>query len=87
MATSDQTESKSRNLIIYYDPSVGKEKLLEAMEAYSAKLLYDYENLHGLAIEIPTSMSLEKAIAYFKKLDGVISVSRDEIMQITEPQH
>ncbi|TDS17607.1 hypothetical protein B0I21_101478 [Sphingobacterium paludis] len=56
------------------------------MEAYDAKLLFDYENLHGLAIQISTAKSIEKAIAHFKKVQGVVSVSQDELMQITKPE-
>ncbi|KGE13022.1 hypothetical protein [Sphingobacterium deserti] len=83
---NEQAANASRNLIMYYDPAVGKEKLLETIEAYGAKLLFDYENLHGVAIQIPKGKSIEKAIAYFKKVKGVVSVSQDEVMQVTEPQ-
>ena len=82
----EQQQSISRNLIIYYDPAVGKEKLVKTIEEYGAKLLFDYENLHGVAIEIPTGKSLKTATKYFEKVEGVVSVSQDEIMQISEPQ-
>lgn len=81
-ATENTDTATSRNLIIYYDPAVGNEGLLKAVAAYEAKLLYDYENLHGIAIQIPSTKSMDKATSHFKKIKGVVSVNRDEIMKI-----
>lgn len=72
----------NRNLIIYYDAAVGKEGLIKTVDSYGAKLLHDYNSLHGIAIQIPQGKSMDKAINHFKKINGVISVDRDQAMQL-----
>lgn len=73
-------------LLIWYDASsrANKKRLLKAVRDYKAQLLYDYKNFNGIAIKIPGSSSLEDAIGFFKKVRGVLQVSRDGIMTIQD---
>lgn len=68
-------------LIIWYKQG-RKKKLLKAVKKYNAEILYDYKNFNGVAIKIPQGMDINSAIAYFKKVKGVLQVNRDSIMHL-----
>ena len=72
-------------LIIMVDTLVGKGPLMEAIKEYGATLKYDYSLIPGVAIRIPEGKTLQESIAYFKKVRGVVSVSKDRITRITDP--
>ena len=72
-------------LIIIYDTEVGKEPLLAAIKEYQAEIIYDYSIIPGMAIRIPDGANIHVAIAYFKKVAGVVSVERDQIIRLTDP--
>ena len=72
-------------LIIMYDEEIGKEPLLAAVEAYGAELIYDYSIIPGIAIRIPEGKDIRDAINYFKKVNGVTSIERDQIIHLTDP--
>lgn len=84
-STSLQTE-QNRTLIIMYDAAVGKKPLMKAVKQYNARLLYDYRNFNGIAISLPDSVHIEKAIARFKKVKGVLSVQRDRKLQLFDKE-
>ena len=73
------------NLIISYDPEIGKEPLLAAIAEYKAEILYDYSIIPAIAIKIPEGTDIHDAIEYFKKVKGVTSVARDHIYHLTDP--
>lgn len=75
----------TRNLIIYYNRDIGKDFLLEAVKNYGAQLIHDYNALGGISIKIPEDKSIQEAIIYFKKVKGVTSVHRDEIIKLDDP--
>ena len=72
-------------LIIMVDEQTGKEPLYKAIKDYGATLKYDYSIISGVAILIPEGTTLEQGIAYFKKVKGVVSVSKDRITRLTDP--
>ena len=78
-------EYSPNTLIIMVDTLVGKEPLYEAIKQYGATLKYDYNIIPGVAIRIPDGKTLRESIAYFKKVKGVVSVSKDRITRLTEP--
>ena len=69
-------------LNIFYDVTVGKEPLLEAIEAYNAEILYQLNNFNSVSIKIPDGTVIEDAIAYFNGVEGVLLVNRDYISTI-----
>ena len=73
------------NLIISYDPEIGKEPLLNAISEYKAEILYDYSIITAIAIKIPEGTDIHDAIEYFKKVKGVTAVARDHIYHLTDP--
>lgn len=75
----------SRNLIIFYDEKVGSSHLMQAAKEYEAKVIYDYQMMKAIAVSIPDGKPIEDAIAYFRKMKGVTSVSRDQIRTIDPP--
>ncbi|AUI66332.1 MULTISPECIES: hypothetical protein [Glaesserella] len=78
-----QAEIVSNNvLIIFYDQRVGKQPLIKAIQRYQAETVYEYENMNGFAIRIPKGKNIEHAEAFFKEVEGVLSVERDQIMQL-----
>ena len=75
----------SNNLIIFYDSEIGNSYLLDAVKRSGAEILYKYENFNAIAISLPDSESgpdIDKAIAGFRKVKGVISVERDRIYHL-----
>lgn len=72
-------------LLIMYDEKIGKEPLLAAIKEYNAEILYDYSIIPGMAIKIPEGADIHEAMAYFKKVKGVVSVERDQIIRLTDP--
>lgn len=72
-------------LIIMYDTEIGKGPLLKAIQEYQAEIIYDYSIIPGMAIRIPDGANIHVAMAYFKKVEGVVSVERDQIIRLTDP--
>ena len=64
-------------LIIYYDEGVGKGPLKKAAAKYEADVIYDYSIINALTIRIPDGKTLDEATKYFKKVKGVVEVSKD----------
>ncbi len=64
-------------LIIYYDESVGSGPLKKAAAKYRADIVYDYSIIDALTIRIPDGRTLEEAAKYFRKVKGVIEVSKN----------
>ena len=74
-----QPQYSPTNLIISVDNSIGKGPLKKAIEEYHAEVLYDYNIIPSMAIKIPPEKSIEDAIEFFKKVEGVIGIERDGI--------
>ncbi len=69
-------------LIIYYDEGVGNGPLKKAAAKYKADVVYDYSIIDALTIRIPDGKTLEEASKYFRKVKGVVGVSRNEIYEV-----
>ncbi len=77
-----EKQNQPKQLIIYYDSETGKDSLLQAIENYSAKIIYDYENFNAIAISIPKNRNLEQAKKYFEKVNGVLLVENNRIVEL-----
>lgn len=73
----DSTQYNPRTLIIYYNQDNGKKNIVEAVKQYGATILYTYSNINGIAISIPENKTLEESIQYFKKIKGVLEVTKN----------
>ena len=71
-----------RTLIVFYDPAVGSEPLLQAVKDYGAEVGYQYKNLNGISILLAQGQNIEAAQRHFRNVRGVLSVSRDGIMHL-----
>ena len=71
------------NLLIMYDPQVGKGPLLRAVKSYGAEIIYEYHIISGIAIKVPGDIL--QAIAFFANVKGVTAVERDHIYHLIEP--
>lgn len=71
-----------KNLIIMLSEEASLEAIAKEATSYGAEVLYKYNALNGLAIKIPEGKSVDEAIEHFKKLQGVVSVSKDQISTI-----
>lgn len=72
----------NENLIIYYEPESGNERLLEAAKKYGSEVLYVYRNINGIAVTVPKGKSVSDALKYYTGIKGVLSVTKDEKMQL-----
>lgn len=88
-STSDEAvllpEHSPTTLIVTYDKEVGSKHLRDAIKKSGAEIIYDYNIIPGMAIRKPEDMTLDEAIAYFKKVKGVVAVERDYIHRLVEP--
>ena len=80
--SQQQTQDTTGNLIIFYDAQAGSAPLLKAVKTSGATLIYEYKNLHGIAIRPSSKTNIEDAIAYFKKVNGVLSVEQDRLLKL-----
>lgn len=71
------------NLIIMYDPEIGKGPLLKAVQSYGARIIYEYSIISGIAVKVPGDIL--KAIDFFSGVEGVTAVERDHIYHLTDP--
>lgn len=70
------------NLIIYYAPESGNGELLKAAKRYGSKVIYVYKNINGIAVTVPKGKTVPETMKYYEKIDGVLSVVKDEKMQL-----
>ncbi|WP_314084111.1 hypothetical protein [Capnocytophaga gingivalis] len=71
-------------LILFYEVATPTAPLKKAFAKYGAEILYEYQNINGFAIRIPKEKSLEDAKVHFSKLKGVLSVEKDEKIEINQ---
>ncbi|MBH5328130.1 protease inhibitor I9 family protein [Eikenella sp. S3360] len=81
---ANQTAADNRVLIIFYDAAAAQapRQVLQTARAMRAELVYRYENLHGFAVRIPPQQDLPQAAERFKRIRGVLSVERDQTVQL-----
>lgn len=77
-----QVQATMGNLIIFYDKDIGSGSLMKAVKDSGASLVYEYKNLHGIAIRPSAKTNIQDAIAYFQKVNGVLSVEQDRLMKL-----
>lgn len=68
-------------IIILYDSQTGNKPLLEAIKAYNATIIYEYHIIKGVAVAVNKEQTKE-AIDYFYSIDGVVSVTEDQTMEL-----
>lgn len=79
---SVQDNTTTEILIIYYSPDNGNKELLSAAKKYGSKILYVYKNINGIAVTVPKGKTVPDAMKYYEKVNGVLSVSKDEKIQL-----
>lgn len=77
-------EGESAVVIIFYDPAVGNKALLKAVRAYGSPIVYQYRQLHGMAVKVPPRKSLQQTLKYYRQVKGVLSASPDEKMRLMD---
>lgn len=77
-----EVQRDTDTLIVLYEVGTPVTPLKEAFAKYGTEILYEYKNLNGFAIKIPKEKSLEEAKAHFAQLKGVLSVEKDEKIEI-----
>ncbi len=77
-----QNSPTSHTLIIFFDKKTGNKPLLKAIKKQGCTLLYKYKEFSGVAVKVDEKHDVDKAIADFKKVKGVVSVNKDGIMQL-----
>ena len=77
----DKNLNKTIILFLSKDQMI-MENVEKEVKEYGAEILYRYGTTNGMALKIPTDKSVDEAIEHFKKLNGVISVSKDQINTI-----
>lgn len=77
-------EPVSRTLIVFYDGNVGKKPLKAALKRLDCKIIYDYRNLNGMAVEIPEKGDVNNIMKQLRKTKGVVGVHRDSILSLQD---
>ncbi len=68
-------------LLIFFEEAA-QQDVLAAAQRYGCSILYTFRHMHGCAVRIPATKSVEESIAYFKRLTGVLQVQRDEVINV-----
>ena len=55
---------------------------MKTVKDSGASLVYEYKNLHGIAIRPAANTNIQNVIAYFQKVNGVLSVEQDRLMKL-----
>lgn len=71
-------------LIVFYDKGA-KDKVKKAILKYGLEISSEYNALGGFAVKVPASENIDDAMVYLKKVKGVTSVSRDQIIKLDDP--
>ena len=79
-----EVQRDTDTLIVLYEVGTPVTPLKEAFAKYGAEILYEYKNINGFAIRIPKEKSLEQAKTHFSKVKGVLSVEKDEKVEINQ---
>lgn len=75
-------QAASLVLLIMYDGNVGSEPLVKAVGGYGAEIIYRYDNINGMAVQIPDGKDMLDAMKYFREVEGVLSVSIDRPVRV-----
>lgn len=83
-ATPDKREEtpSERTLLVFYEAQNGKNNVLEAAKRKNAQIIYDYRYINAVALRIAPGTNMNKMIRFFSKTPGVLSVQRDQLMQL-----
>ena len=71
----------SYTLVIFFDKKKGSKPLMKAIKTSACTVLYKYKESNGVAIKVREGWDIDKAIAYFKGVKGVLSIGVNGIMQ------
>lgn len=72
----------SRTLIVFYDATVGKRRLLKAVKKFKGTILYDYKNFNGIAASFSKEVNIDTVMAKLRKVKGVLSVEQDRVLHL-----
>ena len=81
-ATSALPTTQPRTLIIFYDTDAGREALLDAARRYGSAVIYQYRNFRSMAVSVPRGKKLWRAVRYYKRVKGVLSVLEDRVQTL-----
>lgn len=74
-------DNQSTVLIIYFAEDK-KDNIVRAITAKGDTVLYDYRIFNAVAIDVKDPKILPTAMAFYQKIDGVLQVSQDEMVQL-----
>lgn len=75
-------QAESRVLIIMYDVNIGSEPLIKAAKEYGAEIVYQYDNINGIALRVPDGKIMPEAVQYFNAVEGVLTVNIDKPVRL-----
>lgn len=76
--TITEQDNNDLRFIIYYSDASAKERLLKLAKTQGDKVLYQYQNIKAIAVELK-SASHQSA---YSKTKGVLNVVKDEVMKL-----
>lgn len=88
LAQKNNTESSQSapsagksTVIVMLADSASQEPVLAKAKEIGAELVYRYDVINALALELPKGYTFEKALETFKNVKGVVSVERDQTLK------
>lgn len=81
-SVNDLEEKAAHTLIITYEKESAKAQVKNIIENYKASILGDYNNLKIISVYFSKRKDTDKAIKDIKKIKGVKSVEKDNIVSI-----
>ena len=69
---------EDRTLIVFYNENeISLPKLKRKVKSYGAEIIYEYNEMKGIAVRISRGKSIEQGRKYFENIKGVTNVIKE----------
>ena len=79
--SSHAAQENAGVLIIFFAQGKG-DAVAAVAQQYGAEIMYRYQAMNGMAVRLPAGKNTNAAIKHFEKVQGVLQVQRDQVMQL-----
>ena len=74
---------EERTLIVFYNENeISLQNLKRKVKSYGAEIIYEYNEMKGIAVRIFRGKSIEQGRKYFENIKGVTNVMKDSKVEL-----
>ncbi|AWY20719.1 hypothetical protein [Moraxella bovis] len=78
---SQMTQTAQSDIFIIYFDKDKKDNLLTHINHYHDEIVYLYDNINAVAVKI-TATDLNKKVQSYQAIDGVLQITKNEMVQL-----